>query len=119
MTTMTTVGTKMLAEDIIKKPLGLSPHSLAAIVSSAIGITAVIVGTWVSTISRIESLAIAQVEMKGAIEAMRISGLDDRYRGKDADRTFSVMRKLNAEKYPDLKIPIPTSVRDGQIEVFK
>jgi len=116
---MNAVGAKMLAEDIIRKPVGLSPHSLAAIISSAIGITAVIVGTWVSTINRIEHLAIAQIEMKSAIESMRISGLDDRYRGKDADRTFSVFRSLNQDKFPDLKVPKPTSVRDGQVEIYK
>jgi hypothetical protein len=116
---MNAVGAKMLAEDIIKKPLGLSPHSLAAIITSAIGITAVVVGTWVSTISRIDALASAQVEIRAAIEAMRISGMDDRYRGKDADRTLSVMWKMNMEKYPDFVIPIPTTVRDGQIEMFK
>ena len=109
----------MLAEEIIRKPIGISPHSLAAIITSAICITGAVVGTWVSTISRIDALGTAQIEIRAAIEAMRISGMDDRYRGKDADRTLSVMRKMNMEKYPDFVIPIPTTVRDGQIEVFK
>jgi len=109
----------MLAEDIIKKPMGLSPHTLAAIVSSAIVITGAVVGTWVSTINRIERLADAQVDIRTAIEAMRISGLDDRYRGRDADRTFSIFRTLNKDKFPELQVPKPTSVRDGQVEIYK
>jgi len=116
---MNAVGAKMLAEDIIKKPVGMSPHSLAAILSSAIAITAVIVGTWVSTINRIERLADAQVDIKTAIDVIRMTSMHDQYQGKDADRSFSVFRSLNQDKFPEMKVPKPTSVRDGQVEIYK
>ena len=109
----------MLAEDIIKKPVGVSPHTIAAIISSSCVITAFVVATWVSTNAKIDALFTSQIELKSAITALQTAETSDRYRGKDADRTLSVMRSLNAEKYSDFRIPIPTSVRDGQVEVFK
>jgi hypothetical protein len=113
------VGTQLLAEDIVHRPVGMTPHTLAAIIAASVSITAIVVGTWLSTINRIDDVVSAQLRLESAVDALAKSGTDDRYRGKDADRTMSFFRSLNADKYPDMKVPIPTSVRDGQVEVFK
>lgn len=106
-------------EDVAAKPVGVAPHTIAAIVAASIAITFTITGTYFSLLNRIDHQTEALQKLTQTVMEMRMEDSDDRWRGKDADRCMGIFYNLNRAKMPDLIMPVPTSVRDGRMETFK
>ena len=104
--------------EMIERPVGVTPHTIGALVLATIAITASVVGTYISVIYRLETQGKLIADLTEAVKEMKQSAMDDRFRGKDADRAFEALWVLNRDKIQDWRVPIPTSVRDGKTAIF-
>lgn len=98
--------------EIIERPVGVTPHTIFAVVLATIVITASVVGTYLSVVWRLDSQAQRQVEIQAAIADLKATSI------RDADMPWGAFALLNRDSVPAMRVPIPASVREGRIETF-